>query len=42
MATRWSDEQRTHALDLLATHTLAAVARETGIPQRTIVDWAKA
>ena len=42
MATRWSDEQRTHALDLLATATLSDVSRETGIPKRTIVDWAKA
>lgn len=42
MATRWSDEQRTHALDQLATMTLAEVARDTGIPKRTISDWARA
>ena len=40
MATRWSDEQRTHALDLLATHTLAEVHATTDIPKSTIRGWA--
>jgi AcrR family transcriptional regulator len=38
---KWSDEAKTHALDLLANGTtLADVARETGIPKRTIANWA--
>ena len=40
MATRWSDEQRTHALNLLATHTLAEVHATTDIPKSTIRGWA--
>lgn len=40
MATRWSDEQRTHALDLLATQSPADVAKATGIPKRTLHQWA--
>lgn len=41
MATRWSDEQRTHALDLLANgHTLAETHTETGIPKSNLRRWA--
>ena len=39
---KWSDTDRAHALDLLRNHTtLAETARQTGIPKRTIADWAK-
>ncbi len=41
MATRWSDEQRTHALDLLANgHTLAETHTATGIPKSNLRRWA--
>ena len=41
MATRWSDEQRTHALDQLANgHTLAETHTETGIPKSNLRRWA--
>lgn len=41
MATRWSTEQRTHALALLANGTTPPeVAKATGIPRRTITQWA--
>ena len=41
MATRWSDEQRTHALDLLANgHTLAETHAATGIPKSNLRRWA--
>lgn len=41
MATRWSDEQRTHALNLLANGTTPPeAAKATGIPRRTITQWA--
>lgn len=41
MATRWSDEQRTHALDLLANgNTLADTHTETGIPKSNLRRWA--
>ena len=40
---KWSEQDKAHALELLADGvTLADTARETGIPKRTIVDWAKA
>ncbi len=43
MATRWSDEQRTHALDQLRNATpLTDVAKTTGIPKQTLSGWAKA
>lgn len=42
MATRWNDEQRTAALQQLTEgSTLADVHRQTGIPRRTLSDWAK-
>ena len=37
---KWSEQDKAHALDLLTTTTLADVARETGIPKRTIANWA--
>lgn len=41
MATRWSDEDKTHALDLLRQgQTPPEVAKATGIPRRTITQWA--
>jgi len=40
---KWSDTDRAHALDLLRDgNTLADTARQTGIPRRTIADWARA
>jgi len=41
MATRWTTEQRTHALDQLANgHTLAETHTETGIPKSNLRRWA--
>ena len=41
MATRWTNEQRTHALDQLANgHTLADTHTETGIPKSNLRRWA--
>lgn len=40
---KWSDTDRANALDQLRDgHTLADTARTTGIPRRTIADWARA
>lgn len=40
---KWSDTDRAHALDLLRNgNTLADTARQTGIPKRTVSDWARA
>lgn len=42
MATRWSADDKTRALDQLANgDTLATVHHDTGIPRRTLSDWAK-
>lgn len=38
---KWSEQDKAHALEFLANGTtLADVARETGIPKRTIANWA--
>lgn len=40
---KWSDTDRAHALDLLRDgNTPAQASDATGIPKRTIADWAKA
>lgn len=40
VAARWTDEQRTEALELYTEHGAAEAARRTGIPAGTIYSWA--
>lgn len=42
MATRWSEDDKAHALDQLRNgDTLAQVHHDTGIPRRTLAQWAQ-
>lgn len=42
VATTYTDEQKTHAVDLYRESGASAAARSTGIPSRTITRWATA